>query len=102
MTARALVYSQPNCQPCRLMKIQLTKAGVPFTEVDVRKDETALAELVVFHEACAPGRQPSTPLVVIDDADGHGSREILFGPAFDELKAMVRDGRVVTAAEDAA
>lgn len=92
----ATVYSQPGCQPCRLMKKQLDKYGVSYVERDVQQDPEALAELVVFFEACAPDRRPSTPLVVIDDADGHGSRELLFGPAFDELKAMVRDGRIRT------
>lgn len=96
MTAHATVFSQPGCQPCAWMKRQLDRFGVPWTERDVQADEQALAELHEFFEALAPGRQPQTPVVVIDDADGHGSREILFGMAADDLKALVRDGRIVT------
>lgn len=95
MTARAVVYSQPGCQPCRFMEKMLDKHGIPWSERNVREDEAAYAELVEFHEACAPDRHLGTPLVVIDDADGHGSRELLFGPAIDELTAMVRDGRIL-------
>lgn len=93
--ASATVYSQPGCQPCLLMKKALTKHGIVWSEKDVREDESAAAELEEFFTACTDGRLPSTPLVVIDDADGAGSRELLFGPAFDELKALVRDGRVI-------
>lgn len=77
------------------MKRALTKYGVPFTERDVQQDEQALAEVREFHEMCAPGRPVATPVVVIDDADGAGSREVLFGAAIDELKALIRDRRVV-------
>lgn len=95
MPARATVYSQPNCQPCKAMKHRLAALQVPYTERNIREDADALAELHVFYEACAPDRHPATPVVVIDDADGHGSREILFGLALDELKALVRDGRII-------
>ncbi len=93
----AVIYSQPGCAPCQVMKRALTKYGVPFTERDVQQDEVAHAELVEFYESMAPGRQPATPVVVIDDADGHGSREILLGPAIDDLKALVRDRKVAVA-----
>lgn len=77
------------------MKRALTKYGLPFEVRDVQTDEQALADLRDFHEMCAPGRPVATPVVVIDNADGAGSREILFGAAIDELKALVRDRRVV-------
>lgn len=92
----ATVYTQPDCQPCRGMKkLGLDKHRIPYTERNIREDPDALAELHVFYEACAPDRHPTTPVVVIDDADGHGSREILFGLAIDELKALIRDGRII-------
>lgn len=91
----AVVYSQPNCGPCVVMKKMLTKYLIPFEVRDVQQDEQALAEVREFHEMCAPGRPVATPVVVIDDADGAGSREVLFGAAIDELKALIRDRRVV-------
>lgn len=91
----AVVYSQPNCGPCAVMKKMLTKHGIPYEVRDVQQDEHALADVREFHETCAPERPVATPVVVIDNADGAGSREILFGAAVDELKALVRDRRVV-------
>lgn len=38
-----VIYTKPNCQPCRMTKRKLDAAGIYYTEVDVTKDETALA-----------------------------------------------------------
>lgn len=38
-----VVYTKPNCQPCRMTKKKLDAANIYYTEVDVTKDETALA-----------------------------------------------------------
>ncbi|GAB3135732.1 hypothetical protein GCM10027289_29880 [Tsukamurella serpentis] len=90
------MYTQPGCQPCRGMKKALDRYGIPYQERDVQQDPAALAQVVEFYEHLTDGRRPQTPVVVIDNADGHGSREILLGLALDDLKALVRDGRVCT------
>ena len=38
-----VIYTKPDCQPCRMTKRKLDAAGIYYTEVDVTKDETALA-----------------------------------------------------------
>jgi len=38
-----VIYTKPNCQPCRMTKRKLDANGIYYTEVDVTKDETALA-----------------------------------------------------------
>lgn len=45
MTLSVTVYSSPACLPCRGTKRTLTKAGVPFTEVDISEDGDALRYL---------------------------------------------------------
>ena len=37
-----VIYTKPNCQPCRMTKRKLDAAGIYYTEVDVTQDETAL------------------------------------------------------------
>ena len=39
------VYSKPNCVKCEFTKRYLNDKGVPFEEIDVFKDEEALAML---------------------------------------------------------
>jgi glutaredoxin-like protein NrdH len=41
--AAVVLYSKPNCQPCRMTKRKLDAAGIYYTEVDVTADATALA-----------------------------------------------------------
>lgn len=36
-----VVYSQPDCQPCRATKRALDKRGVAYTAVDVSEDKAA-------------------------------------------------------------
>lgn len=36
------IYSQPNCNPCRMTKKALNRAGVSYTDIDVTTDEQAL------------------------------------------------------------
>ena len=39
--APVTVYTQPNCQPCRLVKKKLEDAGVAFDEVDLTTNSDA-------------------------------------------------------------
>ena len=38
-----VLYSKPQCQPCRITKKKLDEAGIFYTEVDVSADPAALA-----------------------------------------------------------
>ena len=40
--AAVVLYSKPNCQPCRMTKRKLDAASIYYTEVDVSTDQTAL------------------------------------------------------------
>ena len=39
---QVVLYGRPSCQPCRLTKSKLEKAGVPFLYVDLDQDADAL------------------------------------------------------------
>lgn len=41
-----IVYSEPTCRPCRLVKDYLRSKGVRFTEVDISQDEAEREALV--------------------------------------------------------
>lgn len=41
--AAVVLYTKPNCQPCRMTKKKLDAAHIYYTEVDVTNDEAALA-----------------------------------------------------------
>lgn len=41
--AAVVLYSKPNCQPCRMTKRTLDAAGIHYAEVDVTTDPGALA-----------------------------------------------------------
>jgi len=54
------VYSQPGCGPCIGIKLHLRKAGVAFTERNVRTDPQAAAEVAALGYT-------GTPVVVAGD-----------------------------------
>lgn len=41
--ATFVLYTKPNCQPCRMTKRKLDAADITYTEVDVTADPSALA-----------------------------------------------------------
>jgi glutaredoxin-like YruB-family protein len=43
---RVTVYSTPTCPWCNTLKAWLRKNGIPFTDIDVSRDEQAARELV--------------------------------------------------------
>ncbi|MBP7252623.1 MAG: glutaredoxin 3 [Alphaproteobacteria bacterium] len=57
-----VVYSGPNCPYCWRAKQLLKHKGAPFTEIDVRADSAALAEML----AKSQGKQ-TIPQIFIDD-----------------------------------
>ncbi|SLH42300.1 glutaredoxin [Mycobacteroides abscessus subsp. massiliense] len=86
----ATLFTQPGCGGCIFAAKDLTKAGVPYTERNVRTDEAA-AEMVqeLYREHREPGKVPETPVIVIDG-------EPYFGAV--ELHAYLRELRQGTAA----
>ncbi|OZE77186.1 hypothetical protein CH305_18285 [Rhodococcus sp. 15-649-2-2] len=60
---KVTVYSSPNCMPCRATKRALTKANVPFTDIDVSEDATAAEHLKTLGFK-------STPVVEVELPDG--------------------------------
>jgi len=55
------VYTQPNCQPCRLTKLKLDKLDVEFEELDAT-DNAELRELIAQR-----GLALEAPVVVVWD-----------------------------------
>lgn len=49
-----VVYSKPDCQPCRMTKRKLDAAHIYYTEVDVTTDPTALAFVKTLGYTGAP------------------------------------------------
>lgn len=41
--AAVVLYTKPNCQPCRMTKRKLDASGIDYGEVDVTEDASALA-----------------------------------------------------------
>ncbi|WP_252108970.1 MULTISPECIES: glutaredoxin family protein [unclassified Halomonas] len=61
------VYSKPNCQPCRLTKVQLDSMGVEYVEKNVDDSEQARSEALEYGH-----RQ--MPIVVTGDDHWSGFR----------------------------
>lgn len=58
---RVILYAVPECSRCDEVRRWLRNLNVPFTEVDVRTDPTALHRAMVFS---------GTPAVPAVDVDG--------------------------------
>lgn len=66
-TLTVVLYSRPNCQPCRLTKADLDRRGIPYDERDVTAEPEALDALIEagFREA---------PVVIAGDRSWSGFR----------------------------
>lgn len=73
------VFSQPGCQPCRLVKKRLNDAGIPFEDVNLAEDEVALDFVTNALEATA------VPVIFTDD------RDPIFGFRPDQLAELIHD-----------
>lgn len=61
MKPRVVLFSQPDCPPCHVLKIFLEEKGVEFEERDITRDPSAARELMEKHKS------HSTPTLVIGE-----------------------------------
>ncbi|MFY9792118.1 MAG: glutaredoxin domain-containing protein [Candidatus Sulfotelmatobacter sp.] len=64
MTPRILLFTQPGCLSCEIMRIFLEAKGLPFEERDMELDSAARLELLEVY------RSRSAPTLVILTASG--------------------------------
>ncbi|WP_255773571.1 glutaredoxin family protein [Mycobacteroides abscessus] len=71
------LYTQPGCGGCIFAAKDLRRAGIQFTERNVRVDPDA-AEMVqrLYQEHRDPGVVPETPVIVIDGRPFFGAVEL--------------------------
>ena len=61
MNHKVVVFTQPGCPPCDMLKLYLTAKGVPFEERDICCDKSAAHDLVHKYGS------DSTPIVIVGD-----------------------------------
>ena len=61
MKPRVILFTQPDCPPCHIVKLFLTERGVAFEERDITRNATAMRELTEKYHS------HSTPTLVIGD-----------------------------------
>lgn len=49
-----IVYTKPNCMPCRMTKRLLDRAGIPYVEVDVSTHPDAVQDVRAMGYASVP------------------------------------------------
>lgn len=60
MNKTVIVYTQPDCPPCKIVKQYLEHHQVPFQEVDITQNEQARYKLI------NKLKSSSTPTVTVD------------------------------------
>jgi glutaredoxin-like YruB-family protein len=58
---KIVIFTQPECPPCHVVKLFLTEKGLVFEERDISRDSEALRELTEKYGS------HSTPTLVIGD-----------------------------------
>jgi glutaredoxin-like YruB-family protein len=71
MKPKIVLFTQPDCPPCQVLKLLLTEKGAAFEERDITRDPDAVRELTEKYKS------HSTPTLVIGD-------EVLIG--FDPVR----------------
>lgn len=61
MKPRVILFTQPDCPPCHIVKLFLTEKGVDFEERDITRDPAAKRELMLKYHS------HSTPTLVIGE-----------------------------------
>ncbi len=59
MKPRVILFTQPDCPPCHIVKLFLSERGVEFEERDIVRDPAALRDLTEKYHS------HSTPTLVI-------------------------------------
>ncbi len=72
------MYTTVWCGYCRRLKAQLTRAGIPFREVDIEHDEAAAAFV-----AGANGGNQTVPTVLLPDGS------MLSNPTIDQITEAI-------------
>ena len=54
MSESVVVYTLPECQPCRMTKKKLDQVGIRYTVVDLSQDEAALEHIKTLGHLQAP------------------------------------------------
>ncbi|MBO8178712.1 glutaredoxin family protein [Aeribacillus pallidus] len=72
-----IVYSQPDCPPCSVVKMFLKEANIPFTEKNIKEDSRARNELIKKYKSF------STPTTIVDD-------EVIIGFDLEKLKKALK------------
>lgn len=76
MTTAAL-FSQPGCGGCTFAAKDLRRLGIPFTESNVRSDESATETVrQLYLEHREPGVVPETPVILLDGRVYFGATEL--------------------------
>jgi glutaredoxin-like YruB-family protein len=58
---KIIVFTQPDCPPCRSVKVYLADKGLDFEERDVTADQEAVRDLLETYQS------RSTPTIVIGE-----------------------------------
>ena len=61
MKHRVVLFTQPDCPPCHVVKLFLTERGVAFEERDISRDPAAVRDLTEKYKS------HSTPTLVIGE-----------------------------------
>jgi glutaredoxin-like YruB-family protein len=61
MKPRVVIFTQPDCPPCHVVKLFLQERGVAFEERDITLDPAAVRDLTEKHNS------HSTPTLVIGE-----------------------------------
>ena len=67
-----ILYTQPDCPPCKIIKLFFKENKIAFTEKDIRSDSAAMNELTKKYGSY------STPTVIIKD-------EVIIGFEIDKM-----------------
>jgi glutaredoxin-like YruB-family protein len=77
MPKKLILFTQPDCPPCRWVKAFLAERGLEFEERDLSLDPEAVTDLVEKYES------RSTPTLVIDD-------QVMIGFDPDQIEELLR------------
>ena len=61
MKPRVILFTQPDCPPCHIVKLFLSERGVEFEERDIVRDPAAMRDLMERYHS------HSTPTLVIGE-----------------------------------